>query len=61
MKRLKPSDTLSAPEFLGRNPPAHLTIRVTYRCRKCGQTAEVGIQVEAVQCVKCGPRMRPAV
>lgn len=61
MRRLKEGDALSAPEFLGRNPPAHLSIRITYRCRKCGQSAEVGIQVEAVQCVKCGSRMRPVV
>ncbi len=29
-----------------------------YRCR-CGNTAETGIKLEAVVCVKCGTQMRP--
>ena len=29
-----------------------------YRCR-CGNTAETGIKLEAVVCVKCGAQMRP--
>ena len=59
MKRLKDDDALSAPDFLGRNPPAHLSIRVTYRCRGCGNTVETGIRVDVVSCVRCGSRMRP--
>ena len=35
---------------------ADLTTR--YRCR-CGNTAETGIKLEAVVCVKCGAAMRP--
>lgn len=59
MKRLKDNDALSAPEFLGRNPPAHETIRVTYRCGRCGRKVETGIRTDAVSCTKCGTRMRP--
>lgn len=29
-----------------------------YRCR-CGNTAETGIKLDAVVCVKCGWHMRP--
>jgi hypothetical protein len=29
-----------------------------YRCR-CGNTAETGIRLEAVTCVKCGSAMKP--
>jgi hypothetical protein len=29
-----------------------------YRCR-CGNTAETGIKLESVVCVKCGAQMRP--
>lgn len=59
MKRLKPTDTLSAPEFLGRNPPAYLTIKVLYRCRRCGNRVETHIPTSAVASVKCGSRMKP--
>lgn len=59
MKRLKPADALSAPEFLGRNPPAHLSIQVTYKCGRCGNWVELHIPSTAVICVKCGTRMRP--
>jgi hypothetical protein len=29
-----------------------------YRCR-CGNTAETGIKLEAVTCVRCGSAMKP--
>ena len=33
---------------------------LTTRCRcRCGNTAETGIWLEAVVCVKCGSHMRP--
>jgi molybdenum cofactor biosynthesis enzyme len=35
---------------------ADLTTR--YRCR-CGNTAETGIKLEAVTCVRCGSAMKP--
>lgn len=54
------TDGLSADDFLKRNPPAHETIKVLYRCR-CRNTAELHIQVEAVVCVRCGSRMRPQI
>ncbi len=30
-----------------------------YRCR-CGNTAETGIRLDEIVCVKCGTRMRPS-
>ena len=59
MRRLKEGDGLTAAAFLELHPPAHLSIRVTYRCRKCGQTAELHIPTSAVICTRCGTRMRP--
>ena len=53
------------PRLLPATPPiregdaldfADLTTR--YRCR-CGNTAETGIKLDAVVCVKCGSHMRP--
>lgn len=39
---------------------ADKTSSVIYRCR-CQNTVELFIWAEAVQCVKCGTRMRPQV
>lgn len=57
--RIKPTDALSAPEFLERNPPAYEHIRIAYRCRGCGHTASLPLPTGPVTCERCGTRMRP--
>lgn len=54
----------SQPRLLPKTPPIRegdaLTIdalTTRYHCR-CGNTAETGIRLEAVVCVKCGSHMR---
>lgn len=60
MKRLKSTDALSAEAFLEAHPPAHLSIRVLYKCSRCGNRVEMSIPTSAVLCTRCGTRMRPA-
>ncbi len=33
-------------------------VTTRYRCR-CGNTAETGIKLEAVTCIRCGSAMKP--
>lgn len=54
-------DSLTAADFLTRNPPAHLSLRLLYRCGRCGYRVEAHLQAEAVACIRCGTRMRPAL
>lgn len=53
------------PRLLPATPPIHENDTLTfdalttrYRCC-CGNTAETGIRLEAIVCVKCGSHMRP--
>lgn len=54
---IRDADTLDAAGFLKANPPAHETLKVSYRCR-CGNRLELHIRAEAVVCVRCGCRMK---
>ena len=40
------------------NPLALDDFTTHYRCR-CGNTAETGIRLEAVTCIRCGAAMKP--
>lgn len=61
MTRLEPireSDALDAPTFLARYPPAHLSLRLSYRCTRCGRRLETLLPDGPVLCPRCGERMK---
>ncbi len=53
------------PRLLSPHVPIHegdaldFAALVTRYCCRCGNTAETGIRLEAVVCIKCGSAMRP--
>lgn len=60
LKALATGDSLDAERFLEGNPPAHLSILVTYRCPN-RHAVEIPIPSGPIYCETCGLRMRPAL